>query len=364
MNWRDVEASSTPVHRNGRVGEDVAASLQGRKADLLEVRHLRTEFATEDGVVHAVNDVSFHVDDGEILAIVGESGSGKSVTMLSIMGLIPRPPGRIVSGEVIFEGRDLLGATAQKMQEIRGSRVAMVFQEPLSSLNPVFTLGDQIAEVIRYHESASGSVVRRRVHELIEAVGIPNPERIAKSYPHQISGGMCQRIMLAIGIACRPRLLIADEPTTALDVTTQAQLLDLVRDMQAGSGMAIVWITHDLGIVAGLAHRVQVMYAGRIVETAPVDVLYQEPLHPYTIALLRCVPRLDQDRITRLPAIPGVPPDMIGSSTGCPFASRCSFALERCHIEEPSLEQVAPGHQRACWAPPATLRARRDAVVT
>jgi oligopeptide transport system ATP-binding protein len=330
-----------------------------RTRHLLEVRDLRTEFVTDDGVIHAVNGISFHVDEGETLAIVGESGSGKSVAMLSVMRLIPEPPGRIVSGEILFEGVDLRRLDRDSMRRLRGSRMAMIFQEPLSSLNPVFTIGDQIGEPLRIHLRLSARAVRERSIELLSMVNIPNPERILESYPHQLSGGMCQRVMLAIAISCEPRLLIADEPTTALDITTQAQLLELVSRLRDELRMAVVWITHDLGVVAGLADRVQVMYAGRIVETAGVDELYANPLHPYTIGLLRCIPRLDEERIERLASIPGTPPDMRTLPPGCPFAPRCSFVLDRCWAENPSLESVGAAHQRACWAPIDVLRAVR-----
>jgi len=326
---------------------------------LLEVRDLRTEFVTDEGVIHAVNGISFHVDAGETLAIVGESGSGKSVAMLSVMRLIPEPPGRIVSGEILFDGVDLRRLDRESMRRLRGSRIAMIFQEPLSSLNPVFTIGDQIGEALRTHLRLSARAVRERSIELLSMVNIPNPERVLESYPHQLSGGMCQRVMLAIAISCEPRLLIADEPTTALDITTQAQLLELVSRLRDELRMAVVWITHDLGVVAGLADRVQVMYAGQIVETAAVDDLYANPLHPYTIGLLRCIPRLDEERVERLASIPGVPPDMRRLPVGCPFAPRCSFVLDRCWEENPTLQPAAAGHQRACWAPIDVLTAAR-----
>jgi oligopeptide transport system ATP-binding protein len=328
-------------------------------AHLLEVSDLRVEFATDDGIVHAVNGVSFHVDAGETLAIVGESGSGKSVSVLSVLRLIPEPPGRIVSGSVRFEGTDLLRLDPESLRRIRGSRVGMIFQEPLSSLNPVFTIGDQVAEAIRSHEAVSHRAARTRVVELLGLVNIANPRRIVDAYPHQLSGGMCQRVMLSMAIACRPRLLIADEPTTALDITTQAQLLELIRGLQADLGMAVIWITHDLGIVAGIADRVQVMYAGRIVESADAETLYGDPLHPYTLALLGCIPRLDAARSDRLTTIPGAPPDLVRRSVGCPFAPRCTFRVDRSMLEDPSLEPVGPGHARACFAPVEALRAGR-----
>ncbi|HLA17194.1 MAG TPA: ABC transporter ATP-binding protein [Candidatus Limnocylindrales bacterium] len=317
---------------------------------LLEVRDLRTEFATDDGVVHAVNGVSFHVDDGETLAIVGESGSGKSVTMLSVMRLVPQPPGRIVSGEVRFEGRDLLTLREDEMRALRGSRLAMIFQEPLSSLNPVFSIGSQLGEAITAHQRLPRPAVRDRSRELLSMVNIPGADRVLAAYPHQLSGGMCQRVMLAMAIAGNPSILIADEPTTALDITTQLQLLELVRRLQAQLRMAVIWITHDLGVVAGLADRVQVMYAGRIVETSDVEALYADPVHPYTLGLLRCIPRLDEARPERLTSIPGSPPDLIRPMAGCAFAPRCGLRLERCTVDEPVLEDVGEGHLRACWA--------------
>jgi oligopeptide transport system ATP-binding protein len=333
------------------------AAGQAAAAHLLEVRDLRTEFVTDDGVVHAVNGVSFHVDEGETLAIVGESGSGKSVTMLSVMRLIPEPPGRIVSGEILFAGVDLRRLDGDAMRHLRGSKLGMIFQEPLTSLNPVFTVGDQVGEAVHTHLDLPRPAVRDRTVELLSMVNIPDPARLLGAYPHQLSGGMCQRVMLAIAIACGPQILIADEPTTALDTTTQAQLLELVRGLQSELGMAVIWITHDLGIVAGLADRVQVMYAGRIVETADVDALYADPLHPYTLGLLGCIPRLDEARAERLTSIAGSPPDMIRTSPGCPFAPRCEFRLERCADEDPALIAAADGHARACWAPVETSRA-------
>lgn len=326
------------------------------RGPLLEVRDLETRVVTEDGVVQAVNGVTFHVEDGETLAVVGESGSGKTMTMLSIMRLVAEPPGQ-VTGQVLFEGADLLKLDGEAMRRIRGSRIGMIFQDPLTSLDPVFAIGDQVDEAMRPHLDLGKRALRTRTLELLSMVNIANPDRIADAYPHQLSGGMSQRVMLAIAIACQPRLLIADEPTTALDITTQAQLLELVRGLQSELGMAIIWITHDLGIVAGLADRVQVMYAGRIVESADVEMLYADPLHPYTLGLLSCVPRLDRDRSDRLTSIPGAPPSMIGLPPGCTFAPRCSFRLERCTTDMPTLEVGDGGHQRACWAEAGALRA-------
>lgn len=330
-----------------------------RTGHLLDVRDLAVELSTGDGVVHAVNGVTFHVDAGETLAIVGESGSGKSVTMLSVMRLIPEPPAHVVRGQILFDGIDLLSLDGEAMRRRRGSDLAMIFQEPLTSLDPVFTIGSQIDEAVRVHSGMSAAAARGRSLELLEAVRIANPTRIVASYPHQLSGGMCQRVMLAIALANRPRVLIADEPTTALDITTQAQLLDLIRSLQRDLGMAVIWITHDLGVVAGLADRVQVMYGGRIVETAHVDQLYDDPVHPYTVGLLRSIPRLDEVRRERLMSIPGTPPDMKRVAAGCPFAPRCGFVMDRCRGEDPPLEWVLADHARACWAPMDVVRERR-----
>jgi len=328
--------------------------MSGTGTRVLEVRDLRTEFQTDDGIVRAVNGVSFHVDEGETLAIVGESGSGKSVTMLSVMRLVPQPPGRIVSGEVHFGGRDLL---AIDEDEMRAPRLAMIFQEPLSSLNPVFSIGDQLGEAITAHQRLPVRAVRDRCLELLSMVNIAGAERVLAAYPHQMSGGMCQRVMLAMAIAGEPSILIADEPTTALDITTQSQLLDLVRGLQARLGMAVIWITHDLGVVAGLADRVQVMYAGRIVEAAEVEALYGDPIHPYTLGLLQCIPRLDEARPERLASIHGSPPDLIRPIAGCPFAPRCDFRIERCSVDDPPLEPATEDHLRACWASVRDVRA-------
>jgi len=332
-------------------------TAEGHLRPLLDVRDLVTRIATEDGVVQAVNGVSFQVNDGKTVAVVGESGSGKSMTMLSIMRLVAEPPGR-VTGQVIFEGTDLLTLDGDAMRRVRGARIGMIFQDPLTSLDPVFTVGDQIVEAMRPHLVDLGKrALRDRAVELLAMVNIANPERIASAYPHQLSGGMSQRVMLAIGISCEPRLLIADEPTTALDITTQAQLLELVQRLQGDLGMAVVWITHDLGIVAGLADRVLVMYGGRIVESADVDGLYADPQHPYSLGLLSCVPRLDRPRSERLVSIPGAPPKMIDVLDGCTFASRCAFRLDRCTVDTPVLEVRADGHGRACWASSDSLKA-------
>jgi oligopeptide transport system ATP-binding protein len=318
-------------------------------AKLLEVKDLKTQFFTQDGVVHAVNGISYTVDKGETVAIVGESGSGKSVGVMSLIRLIPQPPGKIVAGEVWFDGQDLTKISEDDLRSIRGNRIAMIFQDPMTSLNPVLTVGRQITESLELHLNMSRDQARTRAVELLEMVGIPGADTRLDDYPHQFSGGMRQRVMIAMGLSCNPQLLIADEPTTALDVTIQAQIVDLVTRLKNELGMAIIWITHDLGVVAGMAERVLVMYAGFIVEEAPVDLLYAEPRHPYTLGLLRSIPRLDLGRQKRLIPIEGLPPDLLEPPNHCPFAPRCSFAEEKCWVENPPLELVAPNHKAACW---------------
>ncbi|HSU04840.1 MAG TPA: ABC transporter ATP-binding protein [Acetobacteraceae bacterium] len=314
---------------------------------LLEVSGLTTAFATGRGEINAIEDVSFSVDEGEILGIVGESGSGKSVTALTIMGLLPRPPARIAAGEVRFQGAVLTRMSDARMQRIRGPGVAMIFQEPMTSLNPVFTIGDQITETIRAHERMGQAALRARALEMLEKVGIPSAVRRMDDYPHQLSGGQRQRVMIAMALACRPRLLIADEPTTALDVTIQAQILDLLLDLRDEFGMAIIVITHNMGVVAETADRVLVMYAGRIVEQAPVDRLFDRPMHPYTRGLLACVPSLTDDR-ERLLAIPGSLPDPLHRPVGCRFAPRCPHAVPACGTAIPALMPTEAGHDAAC----------------
>jgi oligopeptide transport system ATP-binding protein len=316
---------------------------------LLEVRNLKTQFFTQDGVVHAVNGISYHVDAGETVAIVGESGSGKSVGVMSLIRLIPQPPGKIVDGEIIFDGQDLLKLKEDELRQIRGNRIAMIFQDPMTSLNPVLTIGRQITEAIELHLNMNKEQARKRAIQLLEMVGIPGAASRLDDYPHQFSGGMRQRVMIAMGLSCDPQLLIADEPTTALDVTIQAQIVDLVQRLQDELGMAIIWITHDLGVVAGMADRVLVMYAGFIVEEASVHEIYARPRHPYTLGLLRSIPRLDLGRQKRLIPIDGLPPDLLEPPTHCPFAPRCSFVQERCWQENPPLVEVSPGHKTACW---------------
>lgn len=317
--------------------------------NLLDVKNLKTQFFTQDGVVHAVNGISYSIGEGETVAIVGESGSGKSVGVMSLIRLIPQPPGKIVDGEVLFDGQDLLQMNEDELRRIRGNRIAMIFQDPMTSLNPVLTIGRQITEAIQLHMGMNRASSRERAVELLELVGIPGAAERLDDYPHQFSGGMRQRVMIAMGLSCNPQLLIADEPTTALDVTIQAQIVDLVNRLKDELGMAVIWITHDLGVVAGMAERVIVMYSGFIVEEASVDQLYEQPRHPYTLGLLRSIPRLDLGRQKRLVPIDGLPPDLLEAPTHCPFAPRCEFAVEKCWQENPTLDKVAPGHKAACW---------------
>ena len=314
---------------------------------LLRIDNLTTAFQTGGGQVTAVEDVSLTLERSEILGIVGESGSGKSVTALTVMGLLPRPPARVLAGSIHFEGQDLLKLSDRSMQRLRGPGIAMVFQEPMTSLNPVFTIGEQITETIRAHESLSQRDSFARAVEMLEKVGIPSATARMTDYPHQLSGGQRQRVMLAIALVCRPRLLIADEPTTALDVTIQAQILDLLMNLRDEFGMAIMLITHNMGVIAETADRVLVMYAGRIVEQAPVARLFDAPLHPYTRGLLRCVPTLDQDQ-DRLIAIPGSLPEPSNRPPGCRFSARCGLAVPACSAGIPPLMQFEPSHAAAC----------------
>ena len=319
-------------------------------AKLLEVKNLKTQFFTQDGVVHAVNGITYSVGAGETVAIVGESGSGKSVGVMSLIRLIPQPPGKIVDGQVLFDGQDLLKLSEDELRHVRGNRIAMIFQDPMTSLNPVLTVGRQITEALELHLNMNREQSRKRAIELLQLVGIPAAESRIDDYPHQFSGGMRQRVMIAMGLSCNPQLLIADEPTTALDVTIQAQIVDLVGRLKNELGMAIIWITHDLGVVAGMAERVLVMYSGFIVEEAPVDQIYARPRHPYTLGLLRSIPRLDLGRQKRLVPIEGLPPDLLEAPTHCPFAPRCQFVFDKCWQENPPLEFVGPDHRAACWA--------------
>jgi len=317
---------------------------------LLDVIGLQTHFATPDGVVRAVEGLSFHIDAGETVAIVGESGCGKSVTSMSILRLVATPPGRI-AGQIRFEGRNLLDATEAEMRRLRGDDISMIFQEPMTSLNPVLTVGRQIGETLRLHQGMNAAAAQRRAIEMLDLVGISAAPRRVREYPHQLSGGMRQRVMIAMALACNPKLLIADEPTTALDVTIQAQILDLMRDLQTRLGSAIMLITHDLGVVAEMAQRVVVMYAGRKVEEAPVADLYARPLHPYTRGLLGAVPRLGSSLSggrNRLAEIPGQVPSLRQKIVGCPFAGRCDLVTELCRTVAPAVEEKLPGHFAAC----------------
>jgi oligopeptide/dipeptide ABC transporter ATP-binding protein len=315
------------------------------------VRGLRTTFRGEQGEVWAVDGVDLRVERGRTLGIVGESGCGKSVTALSIMGLVPQPPGRIAAGEVLFEGEDLLKAPAQRLRDLRGDKLAMIFQEPMTSLNPAFTVGDQITEALLRHRDIGKEEAKNAAIGMLRRVRIPSPERRAKDYPHQLSGGMRQRVMIAMALACNPKLLIADEPTTALDVTIQAQILELMRALREELGTAIILISHDLGVIAELADEVAVMYAGRIVERCAVGRLFAEPQHPYTVGLLGSIPRLHLER-ERLAAIQGFVPDAAALPEGCPFHPRCPFAVDRCSKEIPPLEEINAGHFVACWRAP------------
>ncbi len=315
---------------------------------VLQVQNLSTSFFTDDGEVRAVRNVSFDLHPGETLAIVGESGSGKSVTALSILGLVQRP-GEIVGGKILFKEQDLVQMPTEELREIRGRDIAMIFQDPLSSLNPVLRVGFQIDEAMRAHDKIPADRVEARGIELLTEVRVPDAARRTKDYPHQFSGGMRQRAMIAMGLANRPDILIADEPTTALDVTVQAQILELLRDLNEDMGTSIMLITHNLGVVAGLCQRVLVMYAGEIVEEGPVEQIFESPQHPYTWSLLRSLPRIDADRRERLRSIEGLPPDLIALPPGCKFSPRCPFRLERCFRDEPRLDEVGSGRRASCW---------------
>lgn len=315
---------------------------------LLEVKNLKTYFYTSDGVVPAVDGVSFHVDKGETLGIVGESGCGKSVTSLSVMRLIPNPPGKIVAGEIIFDGADLLKKSEADMRKIRGNRISMIFQEPMTSLNPVYTVGDQIAEAIVLHQGLKRREAMEKATEMLRLVGIPLPERRVREYPHQLSGGMRQRVMIAMALSCNPQMLIADEPTTALDVTIQAQILELMKRLKQELGMAIMLITHDLGVVAEMCQRVVVMYAGKIVEEADVVSIFRNPLHPYTEGLLKSIPSMDRAK-GRLHVIEGVVPNPLHMPAGCRFHPRCPYTMDICRQKEPDLMPDGPGRTVACW---------------
>jgi peptide/nickel transport system ATP-binding protein len=317
---------------------------------LLNIRGLKTHFKTDDGMVRAVDGVDIAIGRGETVGVVGESGCGKTVTAMTVMKLIAMPPGEIVEGEILWQGRDIVKMTADEMRKIRSKEIGIIFQEPMTSLNPVYTVGDQIAEVVRLHEGLSRREATDRAIEMLRLVNIPTPERRVKDYPHQFSGGMRQRVMIAMALSCNPQLLIADEPTTALDVTIQAQILDLLAEMRERLGMAIMLITHDMGVVAETTHRVVVMYAGRVVEEATVDRLFGDPKHPYTQGLIRSIPRIDTaaEKKERLEAIGGVVPSLLHPPPGCRFAARCRFATDKCTEAMPPLRDVAPGHKVAC----------------
>lgn len=317
-------------------------------SNLLEVKDLRTYFYTDDGVVKAVDGVEFQVKPGETLGIVGESGCGKSITAMSILRLIQSPPGKIVSGEIIFDGEDLTKVSEKRIREIRGNNISMIFQEPMTSLNPVFTAGYQIEEILKIHQNLDNKEARERAIEMIRMVGIPNPERIADEYPHQLSGGMRQRIMIAMALACRPKLLIADEPTTALDVTIQAQILDLMNELKDKLNTSIMLITHDLGVIAEMADHVIVMYSGKVVEDASTIELFENPKHPYTIGLMASIPSLAKEG-QRLETIPGVVPNPFYLPKGCYFHPRCKYAIDKCREAQPELREVSPGHKSACF---------------
>jgi oligopeptide transport system ATP-binding protein len=316
---------------------------------ILDMQKLEVIFNTPDGNIHAVNGVSFSLQEGEALGVVGESGCGKSVTMLSILRLIPSPPGRIAAGEVVFRGNDLLQMSADEIRHIRGAQIGMVFQDPMTSLNPVLTIERQLTEPLELHLGMTRNQARSHAVNLLEMVGIPTPKERLRDHPHQFSGGMRQRVMIAMALACSPQILIADEPTTALDVTIQAQIIDLVRRLRDELGMALVWITHDLGVVAGLIQRVLVMYGGFVIEDALVHELFSNPLHPYTHGLLGSLPRVDEQGHRRLVSIDGLPPVLYEKPTHCPFAPRCRYAIERCWKENPPLVEVYGGHRVACW---------------
>ncbi|MDF1606726.1 ABC transporter ATP-binding protein [Hoeflea sp. YIM 152468] len=330
---------------------------------ILDVNGLKTVFRTRGGDVHAVNSVDFHLCPGELLGVVGESGSGKSVTMMSLLRLLPSPPAEMRDGTVMFDGQDLLTVSPEELRLVRGSKIGFIFQDPMTSLNPVYTIGFQLTEPLRAHLGMSKTQARARAVELLELVGIPDAQRRLKDYPHQFSGGMRQRVMIAIAIACNPQVLIADEPTTALDVTIQAQIIELMKELRRKLGMAIIWITHDLGVIAGIADRVMVMYAGEVVEEGPVREIFRDPRHPYTQALLKTVPAVRGARAEKLQVIEGQPPIMWEAPAACSFRNRCQFAFDRCGRENPALTPVtAEGHRAACFLLENTSTKEPEAV--
>ncbi len=317
---------------------------------LVEFKNLKTYFYTEDGVVKAVNDVSFKIKEGETVGVVGESGCGKSVTSMSLMKLIPNPPGKIVDGDILFEGKSVVNMSEDEMRDIRGNKISVIFQEPMTSLNPVFTVGKQIGEAVVLHQKLSKEEARAKAVEMLKLVGIPRAEEIVDAYPHELSGGMRQRVMIAMALSCNPKLLIADEPTTALDVTIQAQILDLMRNLKEKLNTSIMLITHDLGVIAEMADYVVVMYAGKVAEEAPVRELFADPMHPYTKGLLKSKPTLDKEAEGKqLYSIPGQVPNPIGMPDYCYFCDRCDRAIDKCRKEIPPLREIKPGHKVACW---------------
>ena len=327
--------------------------------NILEVKNLETNFKTDEGTIHAVNGIDFNLEEGETLGIVGESGCGKSVSMLSLLQLIPTPPGKIVGGEAKFLGQDLLSMSEDEIRHIRGAQISMIFQDPMTSFNPVLTMDRQITEPLKIHTNVSKKEAHDRAVELLTMTGIPNVEERINNYPYQFSGGMRQRAMIAMALMCSPKILIADEPTTALDVTIQAQIIDLVKQLREEISMTIIWITHDLGIIAGIAQRVLVMYAGYIVEEGSVKTIYSNPQHPYTIGLMGSLPKITSDKKEKLVSIDGLPPVLLEKPTHCPFAPRCSFAFDRCWNEKPPLIEVGKKHKAACWVNPATGKERK-----
>ncbi|SMX34016.1 ABC transporter ATP-binding protein [Actibacterium lipolyticum] len=332
--------------------------MPNKGVPVLDVKDLKTVFHTRSGEVHAVNSVSFYLRPGELLGVVGESGSGKSVTMMSLIGLLPSPPAEVRGGRVLFDGEDLLNVREERLRELRGARIGFVFQDPMTSLNPVFTVGYQIMEPLRKHMGMDKRQARVRAAELLALVGIPDADKRLSDYPHQFSGGMRQRVMIAIALACDPEVLIADEPTTALDVTIQAQILELMKDLRDKLGMAVIWITHDLGVIAGIADRVMVMYGGQVVEQAPVKELFGNPQHPYTRALLETIPSVTGERTERLHVIEGQPPILAAAPSACTFRARCVYASDRCACENPPRLTVGPAHDAACFWDPATGQPR------
>ena len=331
---------------------------------LLEVRDLKTYFETDEGTVRAVDGVSFEVRRGECIGVVGESGSGKSVCQISILGLIPSPPGRIAGGSVLFDGEELVGASKKRLRQIRGNRISMIWQDPMSSLNPFLRISRQLIEPLEIHKGMGRQEAREVAIKMLEKVGIPGPRERIDQYPHQFSGGMRQRVVIAMALLCQPELLIADEPTTALDVTIQAQILRLIKDLREDFGTSVIVITHDLGVVAGMADRIIVMYAGRVMERASADDIFRQPSHPYTVGLLKSVPRLDRGSSERLIPIEGRPPDTSKPITGCPFAPRCGWAQERCRKERPPVHTVAEDHHSACWRAEEVYAARLGSKAT